>query len=224
MTIYRLVSTKTIIDKLFRDFKSFSAEMIPDAIEWMGEALEAIGYCGQTITKNLKLTSSNFRAPIPCDLVILNAVSDGESPIGYGTGDFNYGETYTTPFRERNLTFKIEPGWFKTSEESVTFEIDYEAMPVDDDGYPMIPDNYESKQAVTEYVILKMMEIGYTHPVRKYEMQYQIWEKTRDEAYTINDMPDKPRMHSIVQSFVRLVPYVNTNFGETRGYGEDLIR
>ena len=43
MAIYKTISSKTIIRKIFRDLKPSTDDWVDDAIEWIGEALEHIG-------------------------------------------------------------------------------------------------------------------------------------------------------------------------------------
>ena len=63
---YRHVSTKEVIAKVFRDLKPGNASWTMDAVEWIGEALDFIGYHGVFDHKAKELTVANHKAEIPC--------------------------------------------------------------------------------------------------------------------------------------------------------------
>ena len=75
MAIYRHVSSKEILRKVFRDLKPPTADMIHDAIEWIGEALEHIGAASQVCQKNCVVTIKNHRGNMPADLYTINGVA-----------------------------------------------------------------------------------------------------------------------------------------------------
>jgi len=72
MAIYKHVSSKEIVRKVFRDIKPATADFVHDAIEWMGEALEHIGAAPQLCRKQCVLDIKNHRACLPGDLYYIN--------------------------------------------------------------------------------------------------------------------------------------------------------
>ena len=75
MAVYKNISSKTIIRKVFRDLKPTGDEWIDDAIEWMGEALEHIGAASQLCQKQCVLTIEDHKACLPGDLYFINQVA-----------------------------------------------------------------------------------------------------------------------------------------------------
>ena len=75
MAIYKHVSSKEIVRKIFRDLKPPTADFIHDSIEWMGEALEHIGASSQLCRKQCVITIENHRACLPGDLYYINQVA-----------------------------------------------------------------------------------------------------------------------------------------------------
>ena len=75
MAIYKHVSSKEIIRKVFRDLKPPTADWIHDSIEWMGEALEHIGASSQLCQKQCVLNINDHKAALPSDLYYINQVS-----------------------------------------------------------------------------------------------------------------------------------------------------
>ena len=85
MAIYKTISSKVIIRKLFRDLRLQNDNWIDDAIEWIGEALEHIGASSQLTTKVCVLDIVDHRAVLPGDLYYINQVainSDMPSSVG----------------------------------------------------------------------------------------------------------------------------------------------
>ena len=75
MAVYKNISSKMIIRKVFRDLKPTNDDWIDDAVEWMGEALEHIGSASQLCQKQCVLTIKDHKACLPGDLSFINQVS-----------------------------------------------------------------------------------------------------------------------------------------------------
>jgi len=75
MAIYKHVSSKEIIRKVFRDLRPPTANFIHDSIEWIGEALEHIGASAQLCRKQAVINIENHRGHLPGDLYYINQVA-----------------------------------------------------------------------------------------------------------------------------------------------------
>jgi len=75
MAIYKTISSKVIIRKLFRDLRLKNDAWIDDAIEWIGEALEHIGASTQLVSKVCVLDMLDHKAVLPGDLYYINQVA-----------------------------------------------------------------------------------------------------------------------------------------------------
>ena len=75
MAIYKHVSSKEIVRKVFRDMKPNNADFIHDAIEWIGEALEHIGASPQLCRKQCVVDIKDHKACLPGDLYYINQVA-----------------------------------------------------------------------------------------------------------------------------------------------------
>jgi len=75
MAIYKHVSSKEIIRKVFRDLKPATGNWIHDSIEWIGEALEHIGASAQLCTKHAVIPITNHKGSLPGDLYYINQVA-----------------------------------------------------------------------------------------------------------------------------------------------------
>ena len=83
MAVYKTISSKTIIRKIFRDLRPSKDQWIDDAIEWIGEALEHIGSAAQLSQKQCVLTVADHKVLLPTDLYYINqvAINNSVSPV-----------------------------------------------------------------------------------------------------------------------------------------------
>lgn len=75
MAIYKNVSSKEIIRKVFRDIKPSTADFVHDAVEWIGEALEHIGAAPQLCQKQVVIDIADHKGCLPGDLYYINQVA-----------------------------------------------------------------------------------------------------------------------------------------------------
>lgn len=207
--IYHKTDSHSVIIKLFRDIKNFNGRLVQPALEWIGEVIELVGYYGQTITKNVELTSSNYRVEMPCDLIKLNGLYADSIRMGYDSTQSLLEIDQFSDLVSNNYYkygFKIEPSWIKTDEESITFIANYEALEVDDDGLPMVPDTIQFRDACLYYIIMKMLELGIEHPVLKYPQAEVKWLNAKRAAKSKHNMPDRSRMLSFISGWKRYIP------------------
>ena len=101
MAVYKTISSKTIIRKIFRDLRPDTNNWIDDAIEWVGEALEHIGAASQLCTKQVVLDIKDHKTLMPSDLYYINQVSVNNS-IGSSTSSEL--DTLLTQVRSLNST------------------------------------------------------------------------------------------------------------------------
>lgn len=218
-----------------RDLKVQSEDWVNDAIEWMGEALDAIGTPGQLVDKARILKTSSHRAPMPVDLYMLKGVYYGlgndDKDIGdltledfpyfmmYGDEDLHPAlldekpEEKTSAQYRTNETYLINGKYIQTSFESDYIAMIYKAFPLDDDGFPMLPDMYEFDQALYWYIVMKMMEGGEKHPAGlNYFHAEERWLKYCGQARAQSNMPDIGKAAHFRDMWVKLVPEWNRDF------------
>tara|TARA_R100000234_G_C4995109_1_gene177466 strand:+ start:956 stop:1843 length:888 start_codon:yes stop_codon:yes gene_type:complete len=82
MAVYKTISSKRIVRKIFRDLKPSNDNWIDDAIEWIGEALEHIGAASQLCQKQCVLEVKDHKVLMPSDLYYINqvAINGGVAP------------------------------------------------------------------------------------------------------------------------------------------------
>lgn len=97
--------------------------------------------------KSTKVHIKNYRAELPCDLISVIQVKDIKDNIAlrYISGTF---------FRPHSLerAFKTQGNFIFTTFKDGDVEIAYNAIPVDEEGYPLILDNEKYKNALCLYI------------------------------------------------------------------------
>lgn len=103
----------------------------------------------------------------------------------------------------------------------------YKGFPVDDCGYPMIPDNTKVKIAVMSYLRMKIDYILW----RRNDISSEVYRESQTEwawyvgaAKTASQIPDLDRMETWKNQTLRLLPKVNahSSFYGNLGYPEQL--
>jgi hypothetical protein len=142
-----------------------------------------------------------------------NQIDDARAAVFSVNTD--YGNT--TPIRGEDLEmqsvspqsisyYKISGNYIQFSFESGYVKVHYLKRPLDKDGYPLIPDNENFKQALYFYVMRQMLGAGFQHPVFSYEAAHENFELYAARAINELTYPSLDAMARLNRSFVRLVP------------------
>jgi len=111
-----------------------------------------------------------------------------------------------------DLTFVITPSWIKTSKETGYLMLSYQAIPVDVDGYPLVPDDEAFSEALYWYINMKLMypqwKEGRVRDAVYYDAR-RSWNYYCKQAYGNAMMPDGEKLESIKNAWLRLVPNIN---------------
>lgn len=140
---------KAILDKLLRHplLQDLSFET---AVDYTIDFMRIVGVPTMFEEKVETLEVSNYKAKLPCDYyqTIQVRTKSGQT-FRYASDSFHMSECKSTPF---GLTYKIQGNIIHTSIEKGIIEIAYESIPVDEDGYPKIPDNSSFTRALELYI------------------------------------------------------------------------
>lgn len=147
-------SIKVIFDKVLRHplLQDLSIETIVDySIDFM----RIVGV-PQIFENKIELFKvEKYRTSLPCDYYQMNqvrAIDEEGNPIGvfrYSSDSF-----HTSNLKSDNqaLTYKIQGGVIYTSVEECILELSYQAILLDDEQYPLIPDNSSFTRALEAYI------------------------------------------------------------------------
>ncbi len=112
----------------------------------------------------------NYRAELPCDLLYIQQTRKRESagqlrPMRYSSDTFQsaYHEVGSPDFFSKpsnyDFSYSLNNGMIYTSFSDGVIEMSYKAIPVDEEGFPLIPDNVKFVRAVEEYIKLQWYRI-----------------------------------------------------------------
>lgn len=222
--VYREVSSKAIIAKIFRDVKPPDANWVTDAIEWIGEALDEIGAGAQLIDKETSpgfgypeyLKIVNHKGILPCDLYTITQVTHNNRPIypktsSYSTQKYdydNYGNIILTTDKNASLKefYDIKGNYIVTGFSDSAVNILYKGFSVDEDGFPMVPDMIEFKRALTWYVRMMLVSSGYEDKVFTYEkLEERFWQSCANARNQANQL-DVGNAENFLNQWVRMIP------------------
>ena len=241
----RYISVKHIVEGLYRDNNISEEVNYYDIIEFIGEALDSIGAYSQYKQQSTDLTLCDYRAELPCDLYKLLSVSYNGSPMLPATSTVgNLASTSTnsasintftvnnvptqlnqsTPASSvTNYTYTINDNFITTSLIEGTICIAYLGIPVDDDGFPLIPDNYYYVKAVKLYVTYMLDRMDWRQAKlsdRVYMESKNEWQWYTQAARSAAIMPSIDMMENFRNQWVRLKP----NLTRHAGFFKDLAQ
>ena len=269
--IYKTISSKAIVRKVFRDLNPSGDNWIDDAIEWIGEALEHIGATAQFETKSCVITITDYKAVLPKCLYYINQVASSGitgsqvsselsiikekitalsatlaanpnqdlnyqlrdlssrviilesayfkdpstlTPLKYGTSTFPK-DIHCNSCVNENATgddwYIIENGYIKTSFKTGEVCMSYMAFPIDEDCYPLVPDDISFKEAMFWYVYKKLILLGKNKGMNgiDYTFAEKQWKYYCTQARNAANYPDLAKYTSFMNQWVRLIPEVN---------------
>lgn len=235
----KTTSIKTVIAKVYRDLDLKEEDSFINFLEWSSEALEKIGAFTQLESRHKILNIDNYRAELPNDLVYLTLVTFNNYPIlptenvidpikidtlSSSTRPYAFYENKiknkvfvadsgfegnNTATKFDNVKYKISNGCIKTSVCNGCIEIVYEAMPLDDDGYPLIPDYVEYKEALYWYINWKYSYAYWRRgEIRDgiYQDAETKWHFYCQQAANKAMIPDLGKLENIKRSYLSLRP------------------
>lgn len=231
MLTQNFVSVQTIIAKLYRDLGLTDEELFTDIIEWCGEALGLIHCYPQYREAVACVDVDNYKGELPDDYVALRGAEYNGVPVKYSTHSFGpqtNNVAYLRPYSVNeakisnvllldpskthqigDATIKLESGYIKTSFNRGKINILYAAMVLDDDGFPMIPDDPSFIEAMywfCNYKITYAQARRGEIPIQFYTDAYQKWQWYCGQAGTNAIAPDINTMENIKRLFTQARP------------------
>jgi hypothetical protein len=179
-----------------------------------------------------KIDIVNHRGELPCNIVYINQtrVKTGSSyaPLRYATESFHskwHDNSSPDLTCSSNLTYSLNGDMIYTSFEEGIVEMDYRGMPVDKNGYPLIPEDIKFKEAVTYHVLWKIAEKLFvinkiTGDKLQYFEQQRAW--YMGAAQSRANMLSYDQMESLANQMTRLIeePLAHSKFYKGTGVAE----
>lgn len=238
--VYNNISVKQVITKVLTD-NDMQEEVhrIADMLTWCAEAIERIGFFLNLDTKVtgkggvplLEVVNYQVQLPIGLHSIIQAAYSYTANgpyyPMVQGTGSFDSVRGITTTVGNTSsedtnnatdfntdITYVVTPGYIKTNKKDGYIMLAYSAIPISEDGFPLIPDLASYIDALYWYVTMKLMYPAWREGRIRDAVYYDArrsWNFYCKQAYGEALMPDSSAMESIKNTWNRLVPDMNAN-------------
>ena len=119
------------------------------------------------------------------------------------------GTTFT-----HNVYYTINGGWIKCNIRNGYLLLSYQAIPVDSDNYPLVPDDEAFLEALYWYINMKMTYPEWKQGRIRDAVYYDCkssWNYYRKQAYANAMMPDQGQLEAIKNTWIRLIPEINAN-------------
>lgn len=224
----KYTSVYEIIASAYRDF-GIDEVIISDAIEWAGEVIELLNPPYELIEKVKVVLVDCGKAEIPCDLHSFNGIKghvDKDAslidecefsinnfiPMIYSTDIYHTYDNSSSNCNNNQATYKLVDNHIIPNFDDGFLAISYKAIPVDDDGFPLIPDNIKFKNAVKYHIMWKLAFMKLVQG-KISGQAYQIIERDRDwyigAASNESQKPSMDQMESIKNNWIRMIPKIN---------------
>ena len=143
------ISIRQILDDLLADdmMKGLSLER---AVNYTVEFIKVVGMPPIFETKVARIHIDNHRGEIPCDFYEVLQVK-GVKGLAYLSAEGSFG-IENRPNEVPTLTYTIKGNVIFTSTKDHDIELSYRALMVDEDGFPMVPDNGTFPRALELYI------------------------------------------------------------------------
>jgi hypothetical protein len=227
MALELTISTRAIFDQIANMLNLDSSLRDVAIRSWCSEALDFIGVGSQYILREKELDIHNFKAPIPCGYQTYKFIYAGrkcdnigqtsgmiwsnelrihptESPTMFDKGNPHVTSNSTGNYREFNISGGNINVGFRTGH---VFLI-YDSLQVDDEGYPMMPDDVSFAYALFWFCIRNLIFGGYKLADPSLNFMYcdTQWHYYCGQARAMWQFPNVAQMEAIASNWQRLIP------------------
>lgn len=222
------ISIKEVLDNLL-DNPLLQDLTLERVVHYTVDFIKKVGMPKAYIEKTEEIKIENYRAMLPCDfhsMIQVRIFNDNNSQVfRSATDNFHTSSNKTESY---DLTYKLQGQVIYTSIKEGTIEIAYEAIPVDNNGHPLILNNSSFREALELYITKKRYKVLYDTGKIKgdiYNNTCQDYAFVVGQAQTSLIMPSIDELQSITNMWNTLVPRVNEHsFGFINNGTQEKLR
>ena len=137
---------RVILDKVLRH-PLLQDITLETAIDYTIDFMRIVGVPSMFSEKVATIKVEKYKALLPEDYYQMNQVRKGDYVLTYSADSFHFSNNSNNSY-----TYKIQGNVIYTSFESGDLEISYQAIAVDEQGFPLIPDNSSFTRALELYI------------------------------------------------------------------------
>ena len=186
-------------------------------VDYAVDFIRLVGTPPYFLEKTQEIDIVDYRGELPCDFyqmiqVRTKDLKNRTIAFRYSSDSFHMSKHKPTYIE---YTYKIQGNCIFTTVEKGKIEIAYEAMPIDEDGYPLIPDNSAYSRALERYIKLQWFTILFdTGKIALNVLQnaQQDYSWAVGQAGTDLIRPTIDQMQVITAMWNKLLPDTDNNF------------
>jgi hypothetical protein len=214
----KLVAAETIFPEYLDSTKAEHGINPRTYMTWIANVLATADIPYDKIKKTAKITVKDFRGVLPCDLELIDQVQYQGKGMSYSSNTISdYHDPDSTDLkRGSNMTYSINQfpiinPFFRDGD----LFIYYWAIPSDNKGFPLIPDNVHFKEACIRYFTMKNKYARYAADKITFNEYYQAeqhYNEQIDKAISDMAFPDPERWYGIATRLMRMIPTQTDQF------------
>ena len=207
------ISLKEIINRVYKDGGDIVDDITEDDV--ILDTIELIGIVGIPKLFENKITTlevKKYRALLPCDLISIIQVKDDKSGICLRSMTDSFipkDEAFRHSHEE--LAFKTQGRVIFTSFPEGKVTVAYKAIPVDDEGFPLLIDNETYLDALEAYIKKQVFTVKFDQQkiaagvLQNAQQEYAVAARLLLSEFTV---PSVSEMESISRMWESLIPRV----------------
>ena len=202
----KYISVRQILDDLLADdmMRGLSLER---AVNYAAEFMQVVGMPPEFENKVEKVEIENWRGKLPCDLYEIVQVKDPKG-FAYISAEGSFGNR-NHPEQYPAFTYRVKGDIIFTSTKSIDLLVSYLAIPTDDYGFPLIPENAAYVRALELYIQKRYFTILFNNG----KINQNVLANTQQEyAFYVGQAqsdlirPSLDQMESIKNMWTTLIP------------------
>lgn len=213
---------RRIMDRLMRNklMKDIPFEAV---VEHTVDFISLLGVPALYNEKTAKVKITNWRGQLPCDFEQMIQVREsvGKSGIPAATYRASGHSFHMSPDKPNGIvggfTYKIQGMFIFTSVKDTEIEIAYRAFAIDEEGYPLLPDNASFLRGLESYIKMKHFEMKFEEGT----LPEAVMERAdREYAWAVGDAASEfarlslDEAETLFNSFKTLLPRNNQHWKE----------
>lgn len=222
---FQYTSIERVIEMIYRDYKFITNINISDVLEWVGAIYGFMSVPGMfrrkvtgvdLLTPNITITQYRGELPVDFRKVLPAGIRDYDTKQTYrkssGTfTQFQHGLNDDAFYPNIDKLYRLAGGYIFVEDETATLEMAYEAFPLDERGYPLVPDEQKVLEYAKEYISEKIAFNLFAEGKINKDV-YNIVEQRRlfraGSAHSALIRPDADTMESWTWARLRLMPRI----------------
>lgn len=208
---FNWVSIRTVLDRLLRHpmLQDVTLEAV---VQYTVDFIQIAGCPMQYIDKDAEVDIKDYRGKLPCDLIQINMIKDCKSHHMLRSATDYFDNNHIKHNDHDDLVFKVQGMILVTNIKEGKVIVSYKSIPIDEDGFPLIPDHPAFLTALESYIKMKYFEVLFDLG----KIQAGIFQNTQQQYYwnvgryqSQFTLPSISEMESITNMLNTLIPMNN---------------